>query len=61
MWIWILLIFIIGGAILGALSDDGDGKGCLVGALAGLFEGGSCLFQLFLLFLAILFACWIFG
>lgn len=61
MWFWILLAFVIGGAILGAISDDGNGEGCMLGALAGLMEGGGCLLQLFFLFVMFLIACWIFG
>ncbi len=61
MWIWIIIIFVVGGAILGFISSEGEGKGCLFGAFAGLLEGGSCLLQLFFVFLVVALACWIFG
>lgn len=62
MWIWILIIFAVGGAILGALSDDNkSGEGALGGCLAGLFTGGSCLVQLLIAGLGILLTIWLFG
>lgn len=62
MWIWILLGFIIVGAIIGGLtSDDDKGQGCLFGALGGLIEGGGCLIRLLLLLGLISLACWIFS
>lgn len=63
MWIWILIIFVVGGALLGFLSsnDKDKGDGCLGGALIGLIQGGSCLFQLLMLFLTIMFVIWIFS
>ncbi len=59
MWIWILVIFAVGGAILGALSNEKDGA--LGGCLTGLFTGGSCLTQIFIWGLSILFVLWLFG
>jgi hypothetical protein len=59
MWIWILVIFAIGGAILGAMSDEEGGA--LGGCLAGLFAGGSCLVRLLITGLSILFILWICG
>jgi hypothetical protein len=59
MWIWVLIIFAIVGAILGALSDDKDGAAG--GCLAGLFAGGGCLVQILIGGLSILFVIWLFG
>ena len=60
MWILlILVVFAIGGAILGALSDDKDGASN--GCLAGLFTGGSCLVQIFIGGISILITIWLFG
>lgn len=62
MWFWILVAFVIVGAILGSLSDkDGKGDGCLTGALMGLFQGGSCLINLLFLLGLVILACWMFG
>jgi hypothetical protein len=60
MWIWILIIFAVGGAIIGALSDDKEG-GALGGCLAGLFTGGSCLVQILIAGLSIFIVLWLFG
>ena len=60
MWFWILVIFAIGGAILGALSSK-DKDGALGGCLAGLCTGGSCLVQIFVGGLIILLTIWLFG
>lgn len=46
MWFWVLVVFAVGGAILGAMSDEKDGA--LSGCLTGLFAGGSCLAQIFI-------------
>lgn len=60
MWIFlILLVFAIGGAILGALS--GDKEGAASGCLAGLFTGGSCLVQIFIAGISIFITIWLFG
>ena len=59
MWIWILIIFAVGGAILGALSDDKDGA--MGGCLAGLFTGGGCLVEILIAGLSIFFIIWLFG
>lgn len=62
MWFWILVFFVVVGAILGGLADeDGKGGGCLAGAFMGLLHGGSCLVQLLILLGMVMFACWIFG
>ena len=61
MWFGILIGFVVVGAILGSLADDGKGDGCLGGALIGLFEGGSCLLNLFILLAMVALAAWIFG
>jgi hypothetical protein len=59
MWIWVLVIFAIAGAILGALSGDKDGAAG--GCLAGLFTGGSCLMQIFIWGISFLILAWLFG
>ena len=62
MWIWILVAFVVVGAILGTLSDkDGKGEGCFAGALMGLLQGGGCLLQLLILLAMIALACWVFS
>lgn len=59
MWFWVLVIFAVGGAILGAMSDDKDGA--LGGCLTGLFAGGSCLAQIFIGGIVILALLMLFG
>lgn len=59
MWIWILIIFAVGGAILGAMSGEKDGA--LGGCLTGLFAGGSCLVRIFIWGISILILFWLFG
>lgn len=59
MWFWILVIFAVGGAILGAMSDEKDGA--LGGCLAGLLTGGSCLAQIFIGGIVILALLMLFG
>ncbi len=60
MWILlILVIFAIGGAILGASSGEKDGAAG--GCLAGLFAGGSCLVQIFIAGISMLIILWLFG
>ena len=61
MWIWIIIAFVVLGAILGTLADDGKGGGCLIGAFEGLMKGTGCVIELFLLFLLVMFACWLFS
>ena len=46
MWFWVLVIFAVGGAILGSMSNEENGA--LSGCLTGLFTGGSCLAQIFI-------------
>lgn len=61
MWIWIIIIAIIIGAILGALnSDDGEkGAGAFSGAIAGEMGCGYILFHIFLWGAGILIILWL--
>jgi hypothetical protein len=59
MWFWILVIFAVGGAILGAMSGEKDGA--LGGCLTGLFTGGSCLARIFIWGISIFILLWLFG
>lgn len=63
MWLTILVIAIVIGAIIGFInSSDGErGSGALGGAVAGGMGCGYILFQLFLAGLGILFIVWLFG
>jgi len=60
MWIWILIGFVVVGAIIGLLSE-GNGEGLLGGALMGLVEGGGCLIRLLITAGIVLLAFSIFG
>ena len=59
MWIWILVIFAVVGAILGAVANGKEGA--VGGCLAGLFTGGSCLLRILIVGLSILLIIWLFG
>lgn len=63
MWLTILIIAIIIGAVIGFFnSEDGErGSGALGGAIAGGVGCGHVLFQIFLAGLGILFIIWLFG
>ncbi|MBR1527360.1 MAG: hypothetical protein IJ640_12010 [Prevotella sp.] len=63
MWLTILIIAIIIGAVIGFLgSEDGERKsGAVGGALAGGMGCGYILFQIFLAGIGILLLIWIFG
>lgn len=63
MWLTILIIAIIVGAIWGFLSsDDGErGAGAIGGALAGGIGCGHVLFQIFIFGLVIFVFIWLFG
>lgn len=60
MWIWIIIIAVIIGAIWGYLSE-GDGGGAAAGAVAGGCLAGNCLGRLFLAGIFILGILWLFG
>lgn len=63
MWLTILIIAIIVGAIWGFLSsDDGErGAGAIGSALAGGIGCGHVLFQIFIFGLVIFVFIWLFG
>lgn len=63
MWLTILIIVIIIGAVIGFLSsNDGErGAGAIGGAMASGMGCGYILFQIFLAGLTILFVVWLFG
>lgn len=56
MWIWIIVIVAIIGAIIGIITksnDDSAAEGCLTGGCMGATSAGYCLLQLFFLGLSI--------
>lgn len=63
MWIWVIIIAIIIGAIWGALSsDEGErGTGAFSGAVMGGMGCGFILFRIFLWGLGIMLLIWLFG
>lgn len=63
MWIWIIIIAIIIGAIWGAMSSrDGErSAGAFSGAIASGMGCGYILFQIFLLGAGIIFILWLFN
>ena len=63
MWIWVIIIAIIIGAIWGVLSsDEGErGTGAFSGAVMGGMGCGFILFRIFLWGLGIMLLIWLFG
>ncbi len=63
MWLTILVIAVIIGAVIGFLgSEDGEkGAGAVGGAITGGMGCGYILLQIFLAGLGILFIIWLFG
>ena len=63
MWIWIIVIACVVGAIIGFVSSDGDNAGddAAGGALAGGCLAVGCLTRLAVAALVILGALWLFG
>ena len=63
MWLTILIIVILIGAIIGSFSSrEGErGSGAVGGAIAGGMGCGYILFQIFLAGLGILGVIWLFG
>lgn len=63
MWIWIIIIAVIIGAIFGASSSEDGEKGA--GAASGAFAGGmmaiGCLARLALAAISILIIMWLFS
>lgn len=63
MWIWIIIIAVIIGAIFGASSSEDGEKGA--GAASGAFAGGmmaiGCLVRLALAAISILIILWLFS
>jgi hypothetical protein len=59
MWVWILVIFAVVGAIIGAAANGKEGA--VGGCLAGLFTGSSCLVKIIIAGLSILLVIWLFG
>ena len=60
MWIWIIVIAVVIGAIVGYL-QEGNGEDALGGAMAGGCMAASCLVRIALVALGILFVLWLFG
>lgn len=63
MWIWIIIIAIIIGAIWGALtSKDGEkSEGAFAGAVTGGMGCGYILIHIFILGASIMILLWLFG
>ena len=62
MWIWVIIIAIIVGAILGALnSESGErGAGAFSGAVMGGMGCGYILFQILIWGIGLFFMSWLF-
>lgn len=61
MWIWIIIIAVIIGGLIGFFGSDGDGSEAASGAMAGGCLAASCLGRLAIAALGILFVLWLFG
>ena len=66
-WVWVLIICVVLGAIIGAIAfkrDDPDssaGAGAATGAFMGLTVGASCLVEILLAGLSIALIVWLFN
>lgn len=63
MWIWIIIIAVIIGAIFGAVSsEDGEkGSGAAEGAFAGGMMAIGCLVRIAIVAISIFVVIWLFG
>lgn len=61
MWIWIIIIAAVIGAIWGSINDDGKGEGAAAGGCAGAMLAGNCLFRLAITAISIIAVIWLFG
>ncbi len=66
-WVWVLIVCVVLGAIIGAIAskrDDPDssvGAGAATGAFMGLSLGASCLFEILVAGLTIAAVVWLFN
>lgn len=62
MWIWVLIICAVIGAIIGMCGSDNKekGEGAVSGAAAGCMTGGYCLLQVLIAFVSIAVIFWLF-
>lgn len=65
MWIWIIIIAVIIGAVIGFLGSNGDSEEAVQGGLAGGCMAANCLFRIFLIGVSLLIIIslfnWLFG
>lgn len=63
MWIWIIVVAVIIGAIIGFFASDGDSKGAdtAQGAMAGGCMAVGCLGRIALVAITIMIILWLFG
>lgn len=61
MWIWIIVIAVIIGALVGFFNGDGNSDDALGGALAGGCMAGSCLVRIAIAAIGIIIVLWLFG
>ena len=68
MWIWIIIIVAVIGAVIGIATkgrDESAGEGCFTGGCMGAMGAGSCLLQIFFaglgIWIIITLFKWLFG
>ncbi len=61
MWIWVIVIAVIIGAIWGYFASDGEGGGAAEGAMAGGCMAANCLFRIAIAAIGIIAVLWLFG
>ncbi|WP_300814033.1 hypothetical protein [uncultured Bacteroides sp.] len=60
MWIWIIIIAVIVGAIIG-FSNSGKTEDAVDGAMAGGCLAAGCIMRIAILVLSLLFVLWLFS
>lgn len=61
MWIWIIVIVAIIGALWGYFNDDGSSEGAAAGGCMGAMFAGGCLMRIAIAAICIIGVLWLFG
>jgi hypothetical protein len=61
MWLYVIVIAVIIGAVIGYFGGDGNTDDAFEGAMAGGCMAGSCLLRIAIAALGIIFIIWLFG
>ena len=61
MWIWIIIIAVVIGGIIGFINSDGDSSEAAGGAMAGGCMAAGCIGRIAIAAIGILIVLWLFG